>query len=74
MIGVNLTLGSLAFAFVALAALFALGLYVTRTYPNPSDPARNARRFVIPAAVLVIAIIAGALGFLLGLIFLIVRL
>lgn len=33
-------------------ALGAIGFYVVKHYPNKLDPARNARRFTLPAGIL----------------------
>jgi uncharacterized iron-regulated membrane protein len=55
-------------ALVAGCVLFALGLYVVKRYPANYDPARNAKRYVYPATVLVILATLGALAVVVGLI------
>jgi hypothetical protein len=42
---------ALAAIAVGISLATGVGLYVVSAHPNPSDPARNARRFVIPAGV-----------------------
>lgn len=37
---------------VAVVAIFGLGVYVVRRYPNEADPARNAKRFTVTAAII----------------------
>ena len=68
-------MSALDFAFVwllvtlaALVVLFLLGNYVISKYPNAADPARSARRFVVPAGLLVGVILGAAVAFILSLV------